>query len=100
MPLTNVQIEEFMKTGLIKITPFDASRLDAIRYRLRVHSVRFMRFNPEDGLLDQGEVVLSNRAFSLGGREYAIISIAEQIVLVDLTTRIEGVPLAAIFDVL
>jgi deoxycytidine triphosphate deaminase len=78
--LSNIQIEEQVRCGRIKITPFDPGRLGANHYRLSLHSIQFVKLD-EEGLLQQGKVIPNDAPYALNAHEYVVVSVREKIVL-------------------
>jgi deoxycytidine triphosphate deaminase len=78
--LSNIQIEEFMKKGLINITPYNPNNLDVNRYRLYVDSIRINKTD-DDGVLQIFKYDFSKGPYAIAPGEYVIVSIAEEIKL-------------------
>ncbi|MDR2079266.1 MAG: hypothetical protein LBP74_06070 [Treponema sp.] len=80
--LTNVQIEKALGEGLIRITPFDGSRLGLNFYVLTPLKVVISKFDT-DGLLVENTVSLSQRCYSLAPHEQITVAVEESIQLAD-----------------
>jgi deoxycytidine triphosphate deaminase len=78
--LSNRCIREFMRDGLIRITPFRDELLAPSSYRLRCHRIRFHRVQP-GGTLEHGSYSLEDGPYNLSPNEHVVISVEEQIVL-------------------
>ncbi len=79
--LTNVQIEEAIKSGSIKITPYNGALLDINNYRLKPRYIKISKFD-SDGLLIEKTMDLKNK-YILEPHEYVVVSIEEKIILAE-----------------
>ncbi|MDR1933395.1 MAG: hypothetical protein LBQ57_11325 [Spirochaetales bacterium] len=79
--LTNIEIEEAISTGKIKIAPFDKKQLGINFYRLKPKKICISKFDDE-GLLNEAIVPLEKR-YVLEPHEYVVIAVEERIVLAE-----------------
>ncbi|MEK0336649.1 MAG: hypothetical protein QQN41_04350 [Nitrosopumilus sp.] len=78
--LTNIQIEEIIKRGLVNIDPFDSAQLEVNHYKLRVDSI-ILRKTDDVYALNMNPYDLSEGPYALEPNEYVIVVIKEKIVL-------------------
>ncbi len=78
--LTNIEIENFIKNGLISISPFNQSQLEVNHYRLNVNSI-IKRGEGEDFGVRLNKISLENNMYAIQPNEYLIIEVKEKIIL-------------------
>ena len=74
--LTNLEIEEFQKKGIIKINPFDPEKLEANHYRLSVESIKVIETD-DIGVVEIYDKNLDEQYHPLESKQYVIVRIKE-----------------------